>query len=447
RRTAGHDFAPACRAKVAAYSFEAATAGLLAACRAVTRPPAQGSIATQSRSSPRIVACCSGMVIVSGLERSTFEVLRVLREHGAAVHCIVNSWENYRIVQLAEQIGASWSTAYHWYAFERHSRNPIKWGQSVWDMFMTSFGLLRDARRFRGTHVLVPEFMSVLRNAPALVLLRLLGVAVVLRVGNAPVSSRFYRRIWRWGVSPFVDRVVCNSRFVQRELLAHGVPETKVTLIHNTLPTRAIPACNGSSRDCRKVIYVGQVIPEKGLDLLLDALGLVVVRGHDVRLDVVGSVDGWVAPSYTGYRERVLVRADAPDLRGRVRFLGWREDVPALLAAAGIHCCPSRPEMREGLPLVTLEAKQAGIPSVAFPVGPFPELIEHGKDGWICADLTATALAEGLEYFLSDGERRAQAGKAAYSSMSRFQRSPFAEKWWELLQEVRPFSYGYRTAT
>jgi len=426
KRAAGHDFAPACRAHVARYSCAAATSGLVAACRATARSAA-----------PRVIACCSGMVIVSGLERSTFEVLRALRERGAAVHCLVNSWENHRIIALAEEIGASWSTTYHWYQFDRHSRNPIKWLQALWDMFMTSLGLLRDARRFRATHVLVPEFMSVLRNAPALTLLRLLGVSIVLRIGNAPVPSRFYERVWRWAVNPFVDRIVCNSRFAEQGLLAHGIPASKIALIPNTLPTRVAPALNGNARDQHKVIYVGQIIPEKGLDLLLDAVALLAARGQDVRLDVVGQIDGWVSPSYTGYRERLRARTGAADLSGRVRFLGWRDDVPALLAAAGVHCCPSRPQMLEGSPLVTLEAKQAGIPSVAFPVGPLPELIAHREDGWICTDVSATALAEGLAYFLTDANRRERAGQAARQSLERFQRRPFTERWWTLLRDLK----------
>jgi glycosyltransferase involved in cell wall biosynthesis len=430
RQADGHDFAPACRAIAATHSFAVATRGLLAACRAVARPM------TQKSGAPRVIACCSGMVIVSGLERSTFEALRVLREQGAAVHCLVNSWENQRIVALAEDVGASWSTAYHWYIFERHTRNPIKWAQFAWDVLMTSLDLMRAARRFRATHVLLPEFASVLRNAPALALLRLLRVAVILRVGNAPPPGPFYRRVWRWGVSPFVDRIVCNSRFTQSELLARGIASTKVRLIYNTLPTRAVPQLNGTRPDSHKIIYVGQVIPEKGLDLLLDAVGVLAARGHDVSLEVVGQIDGWVAPNYAGYRERLLARASAPDLISRVRFLGWRDDVPALIAAAAVHCCPSRPEMLEGFPLVTLEAKYAGIPSVAFPVGPFPELIEHGKDGFICADISAQALAEGLAYFLTDPCRQAQAGQAARASAERFTRPRFAEAWWTLLHDV-----------
>lgn len=435
QRGAGHDFAPACVARAEALSFAAASAGLVAACRAVAASPAHAATTTPASATPRIVACCSGMVVVSGLERSTFEVLRTLRERGAAVHCVVNSWENHRIVELVEDIGASWSTAYHWYPLDRHTRNPVAWARAGWDIVRTSLGLLRDTWDFRPTHVLVPEPLAVVRNWPALLVLRLLKLSVILRLGNAPPTSPFYRKLWRGAIEPAVDRVVCNSRYVRDAVLALGVRRSKAELIYSALPVRPLRASNGAGRDPHKAIYVGQVIPEKGVDLLLEAVAHLATRHAGVRLDVVGRIDGWVAPAYTGYRERLLARAAAPDLHGRVRFLGWRDDVPALMAQAGVHCCPSRPEMLEGLPLVILEAKNAGIPSVAFPVGPFPEIIAHRETGWICTNVSAAALAEGLEYFLADAERQARAGAAAHRSLAQFERRHFADAWWRLLRE------------
>ena len=433
RARAGHDWVQACRARASAHSFERATAGLVAACReVVARRPRAAPVDPRA---PRVVACCGGMVTISGLERMTFEVLGVLRERGAVVHCIVNSWENHRVVALAEQIGATWSTGYYWYPFRR-TLHPWSLAQFAWDIAMTSGGLLRDARRLRATHVLVPEFSSAIRNAPALALLRLFGARVILRLGNAPEAGPFYRRVWRRAIDPFVDRFVCNSRFTRRELLAHGIRPGKAALVYNAVPTRAGAVGSRGLRDHRRVIYIGQIIPEKGLNVLLDAAGLLAARGHDVRLDVVGDMEGWVSPSYAGYREKVVARAAAPDLAGRVRFLGHREDVPALLAAAGVHCCPSLPAVREGFGVVTIEAKQAGVPSVVFPTGAQPELIEHGRDGWVCRAATAEALAEGLAYFLSDPDRLERAGRAARESVPRFGRERFADGWWSVFERA-----------
>ena len=443
RRQEGWDFAAACRARVANYSHEAATAGLVAACQdAVQRRPR--AALDDRRATPRVIACCGHMSMISGLERMTFEVLRALRARGTPVHCILNTWANWDrpqekhpIAAFAERVGASWSTGYYWYGFERRSRNPIKLARLMWDILRTSGGLLRDAWQFRPTDVFLPDYLAVVRNAPALLLLRLVGCRTTLRLGNAPEVGSFYRRIWRRGVNPFVDGFVCNSRFTETELLAHGIPSHKVSRIYNCAPFRPGPNPSGIRRDRHRIIYVGQIIPEKGVDLVLDALGILVGRGHDVALDVVGDVEGWAPPSYVRYREALIARAGLPDLIGRVRLLGWRADVADLLGRASILCCPSRPEQREGFGVVVVEAKIAGVPSIVCPTGALPELVEHGEDGWVASEVSAAALAEGLEYFLKDPERLERARHAARRSAERFSRDRFGEAWWAVFQEKR----------
>lgn len=412
----------ACRAKVANHGFAAATAGLAAACQSVAR---------QASSRARVIACCGGMVVVAGLERMTFEVLRIVREHGGAVHCIVNGWENHRIVPLAERIGASWSVGYYGQTFSRRTTNPWRVAAMAWDVFRTSAGLLRDAVRFMPDHVLVPDYMSAVRNAPALLALRASGVEIILRLGNAPEAGRFFHVLWRYAINPLVDVFVCNSAFTKRELLAHGVPDRKVLQIYNAAPARN-EAAGPSARDPRRIVYVGQIIPEKGAAELLEAVGLLVARGYDATLEVVGNIDGWISPSYGDFRERLLARAAAPDLAGRVRFLGWRENVSEILASAAVHCCPSQPKQREGFGLVTLEAKLAGTASVVTPVGALPELVTHGVDGWVCRDTSPEAIAEGLEYFLNSPERWLDAGRAARRAGARFSHDAFSDKWTEV---------------
>ena len=434
RQRAGQDFTADCQERAARHSFAVAASGLAHACRVVTGPMPVAS--TRSKAAPpRVVACCGGMVLVGGLERMSFEILRALRERGAVIHCIVNWWDNSRIIARAEQLGASWSTGFYLHRFGKEVRNPIVLARVLTDMVRTSAGLLRDAWWFRASHVFVSDHATVMRNAPALALLRLTGRRVIVRLGNAPEPGRFYRWVWRVGINPFVDLFVCNSAYTERELAAHGIVRSKRMTIPHTPPTRAVADGAGDARDCRRLIYVGQIIPEKGVDLLLDAAGLLVARGRDVRLDIVGRIDGWVPPAHRGYRERLMARADCPDLKGRVRFLGFREDVPQLLAAAAIHCCPSRKEQREAFGIVVIEAKQAGIPSVVMPSGALADLIAHGEDGWVCREESADALAEGIEYFLNPEQLR-HGMASAQASAATFSRDRFQRAWRAVFSEV-----------
>src|ERR1700680_2468747 len=112
---------------------------------------------------PRVLACCGGMGVRGGLERMVFETLRAVSVRGGTVHCVVNSWAHEQISAAAENIGATWSLGSYRVRFERRPASPAKFLAFAWDVVKTSGGLLKDVWRFRPTHVLVPEFTSVLR--------------------------------------------------------------------------------------------------------------------------------------------------------------------------------------------------------------------------------------------------------------------------------------------
>jgi glycosyltransferase involved in cell wall biosynthesis len=414
-----------CRQPVAAFSFERAAEGIRrGADRVVKRREARGRTA---EGQPRVIATMGNMVSVFGLERMSFEVLRTLRENGAAVHCVVNSWQSSRVVDQTDDLGASWSTGYYWYELRRRATLGARF-QAAWDIFRTSLDLLGDARRFRPTHVFAPEFNAIVRCAPALWILRRLGVRVVLRLGNAPESGRFYRFLWRHVIDHCVDQYAPNSRFIEQELLGHGIPVRKSRVIYNTVPRRS-HVWHPRQPVPGRVIFVGQIIPPKGVDLLLEAIAELRRANVGVTLDIVGDIEGWEHPGYAGYRSGVRARAGRPDLAGCVRFLGLREDVPALLATASVHCLPSRPEQKEGFTVTTLEAKHAGLPSVVTRSGALPEMVRHTVDGWVCSEVTASAIATGLEYFLSDPERARRAGEEARAWERAFSPSRFASEW------------------
>jgi glycosyltransferase involved in cell wall biosynthesis len=408
-----------------AHSFERATDGVLAAARRVharRRRPI-----TANPGAPRIVAAFGNMAIISGIERMSFEVLRTVRDRGAAVHCIVNTWESGQVVDRAESIGASWSTGYYWHELRRRASMP---GQMLmlWDICRTSADLLRDARRFAPTHIFAPEFHAVLRSAPALWLLRRLGVRVILRLGNAPEPGRFYGVLWRGIINRCVDRFIPNSQFIHRELLAHGIAADKSLVVYNTVPHRDDP-WEPRERIPGRIIYVGQIIPPKGVDVLLDAFALALRGGADASLDIVGDIDGWEAPEFDGYRERIRVRAAAPEFAGRVRLLGSREDIPSLMGVASVHCQPSRLEQKEGFAVVALEAKRAGLPSVVTMSGALPEMVTHLVDGWVCPEVTPEAIAEGLSYFIADDERARHAGEQARNRERQYSHERFSSAW------------------
>jgi glycosyltransferase involved in cell wall biosynthesis len=409
-----------CRRVVARHSFAAATEGLEAACAAVT-----------ARS--RVLVVGTGFAAFTGLERMTFEVMRTLRGSGARVHCLINDWGGTRIAEEAARLGVTTSYGRCRVRLNRRAWRPRELVAIGVELLLASFGLVRAARRLNATHVLVPDYQAAIRNAFGLSFLRRRGVKVLLRVGNAPEPNPVHQWFWRHVIDRAVDRHVANSAYTAGELTKLGLGVAKIATVENVVPVRAAAReVSVAVRVPHRVIYVGQMIPEKGVDLLLEAAALVRRDGLAIELQLVGEIDGWESPVYQGYRQRLRQRAAAADLAGIVEFTGWREDVPPLLAGAGVHCVPSRAEQREAFGVVVLEAKAAGIPSVVTPSGQLPALVSPRVDGWVCRDFSVPAIAEGLAFFLSDAARRDRAGEAARRSLAHFGRSRFDAAWAEL---------------
>jgi glycosyltransferase involved in cell wall biosynthesis len=88
-------------------------------------------------------------------------------------------------------------------------------------------------------------------------------------------------------------------------------------------------------------------------------------------------------------------------LTERVRFLGYRRDVPELLEAADVVVLPS---LYEGLPLVAIEALAAGRPMVATEVDGTPEVVIHERTGLLVPPANPLALAAAIERLLDNPE-------------------------------------------
>ncbi len=433
-RGARDGMSDACRDRIARHDFRSATTGLVAACQSLVR---------RDVNAPRVVACCGGMVIVSGLERMTFEVLGVVRKRGGSVHCIVNSWENHRIVELAERIGATWSTGFYWYSFfSRHPRNPLQAIQMLWDVVRTSTGLARVAVRFGPTHVLAPEYAAVLRNAPVLAALRLLGVVVVLRNGNAPERGRIQEVLWRHVLPPFVTTFVANSRFCYRRLQETGVPEGKITLIRNTLTRREVSPHTdedvvrlASARPT--ILTVGQIAPFKGTHLTIEATLRLLEEHVDVQTIVAGMVPTW-PPELVEYVARLRERISAAGASDRVHFVGARENVLEIMRASYVMAAPILQEETFGL--VALEACSVGLPVVTFARGGLTELVTHGVTGYVCASADLNGLLEGLRHFLANPGARAAASAHSLSVSAApgndCATGEFERRWWAMFEQA-----------
>jgi glycosyltransferase involved in cell wall biosynthesis len=409
RLPAGDALAAAVRAKAEPYSLEHAADGIAVLARNAARtdwpPPSSGTKC-------RVLALCDGMAFLGGMERRTMEILDYVASGGATVHCIISRHPSFRfrIAHRIERSGHSWSVTRVTAGLFSGERS-IGWALRVLaDMLSSSARVLVASVVRKPEVIFLWSFASALKSWPVLLPLRWLGFRIVLRSGNAPALGRRQRWIWRRLVDAVVDVHVANSAFIASELAATGIRRTKIRVIRNPRPDSATTdrpePCEG------RVIYVGQVIPEKGILEFLEALSLLRQRGVRFTALLVGRFHGWEHDAHKGHKDAIRATLAAfPS--GMVEVLGEREDVTSLMQSASVHCCPSQERQREGLANVVLQAKAAGIPSVVTPSGALPEMVRHRVDGWVCTGFGPEEIAEGLAYFLVDPETARAAGREA----------------------------------
>ena len=168
------------------------------------------------------------------------------------------------------------------------------------------------------------------------------------------------------------------------------------------------------SRPVPVVAALGRLTPQKGFDVLLEAVRQLVADG--VRLEVLLGGEG---------RERAALGRQADGLP--VRLLGFQTDPRALLSRADVFALPSRVE---ALPLVLVEAVSAGLPAVATDVGDVREAL--GDVVLVVPPEDPDALAAGLRRLLDSPADRARRGEAgARAARDRLTARRMAAQAWQ----------------
>ncbi len=143
---------------------------------------------------------------------------------------------------------------------------------------------------------------------------------------------------------------------------------------------------------------VGRIDPEKGVDVLVRAMGLLQGEAARAHLVVVGSAG--LAPD--GFPERVRAEAEAT-LGDRVRFVGRTNDVPGTLRALDVLVNAS---VAEPFGLSVLEAQASGVAVIGTRAGGIPDFVFDGDNGLLVPSGDAHAMAKALDRLITDDELR-----------------------------------------
>jgi len=278
-----------------------------------------------------------------------------------------------------------------------------------------ALGLRRRRIDVLHTHLFDPSVVGLAAGTLARTPLR------VLTRHHSDYHTRIGKR-WHVRLDQLTTRlshvVIAVSRHTAEHLIEReGAPRDKVRVVLNGIDFERVRVSRPDAPARLRaelaegadhlLLIAARLHPEKGYETLLAALPLLRPRlARPVRLLIAGT--GQLEASYRALAA-TLGCADS------VRFLGFRRDLPDLIAAADLFVLPS---LAEAFGLVLAEALYLGTPVVATRVGGIPEIVVHGVDGVLVPPNDSESLAQALAELLTDAPRRARLAGAGHDKVA-----------------------------
>jgi len=239
-----------------------------------------------------------------------------------------------------------------------------------------------------------------------------------------------------------------SSDSLRGALLRRLPGRVRVSTVHNAVQQvemERIHSARSRSASLRKELrvragdpligIVGNLTPVKGQLELIIAFADVLKRIPNAVLLVVGST---MFNRNEGYRERLSAEARRLGIVDRIKFLGQRDDVTALMNSLDLLVLNSK---SEACPLVVLEGMASGVPVVSTAVGGVPELITHRTSGWLVPPADASELTDAIVTLLKDPDFRAELSENARRHVATsFTVDKFMDQWEKLYLTLGPRS-------
>jgi glycosyltransferase involved in cell wall biosynthesis len=260
---------------------------------------------------------------------------------------------------------------------------------------------LLSTRRFDAIHLTTSGQLAAIRDLGVLFIAGLFTVPVIYHIhfGRVPQIATSKNREFR-----LMARVMLKSQTVvaidraTRDAIKEFLPTVNVELIPNCVKFSELPSAVASDQSLRTALFIGWVIPTKGIAELVEAWSQ--LKPQEWRLQIVG-------PGNAAYRQELIERFRPHG----VEFLGELPHLHVMerMAACDLFVLPS---YTEGFPNVVLEAMALGKAIVATDVGAIPEMLA-AKCGLLVKPKDVQGLTMVLQLLLNDDNLRAELGSSA----------------------------------
>lgn len=203
----------------------------------------------------------------------------------------------------------------------------------------------------------------------------------------------------------YFEKILVGSKFMSDELLMNGFRNDRVHILPPVVRMSQTSPVAVTNR--KNILYVGQLIRGKGVDLLLQALA-------KVRCDYTATIVG------TGNAHgRLTTLAESLGLAEKVTFQGWvsHEDLGWYYKESTVVVVPSR--WPEPFGMIGIEAMRHGRAVIGFDVGGIPDWLEHDVSGLLVPEQDCDALGKAVERVLNDIELADRLGQQGYERAAK----------------------------
>ena len=291
--------------------------------------------------------------------------------------------------------------------------------------FFKTFGLLLTHRYDLCYCAITCHGSGFLKDAPFVLLCKLFGRKIVIHQHNKGMAKDVDRPIYRW-LLPLVyknAKVILLSWHLYPDI-EKVVKRENVMICPNGIKPTVNPDFQRTPNKIPHILFLSNLLIDKGVLVLLDALKILKDKGYSFVCDFVGSETKDIDAA------RFAKEVEERELNSLAIYHGrkYGEEKDAYFKQADIFVFPTYYH-NECFPLVILEAMEQGMPVISTKEGGIPDIIDHGNSGYTVEKNNPSSLASAIERLLKDPE--------LLNSMGKVGRKLFEEKFTEEVFEKK----------
>ncbi len=341
----------------------------------------------------------AGATYISGAEKVTIDVIRGLKENGYELHCMVSGWNDGDFIEALEKIEVPYTAIkLGWIYISK----PLWTLDSIVHYPKAILKFLLLQKRFKA------DIVYIISYRPVIALYPFLKKNIIFHIHD-PNSESKQSVFFLNQIKKKVKRFIAVSHFIQQDLIQCGISASQIEVVHNVVETN-------SNIDGHKIYMpdnvirigiVGQIIPRKGHEDLLEALKILKDK-IAFKCLIFGNGD-------KGFVEKLRTKIQEFGIQDYVEWVGFVKDKEKIYETFDVMVAPTI--NNEPFALVALEAGANRVVSIVSESGGFPESIVNNETGFIVPRHSPAAISAKIAFLYENKFLLKKMGDCAFTNV------------------------------